>query len=195
MRATTRAGSTSPTARPTASRSARSSRAASRTCSSQAAASRRRTTRTPLRGRWGRAWRWARPQAPPRRSRRSRSGSLPRCFVRGCATTGPMSAAEAIRAARLVAILRRTADVDAQVARLAAAGARVVEVTLDSDDALGAIERARARGDLTVLAGTVRTPAQVDAAVSAGAEAIVSPGLFAAVLERAGALDVPAIPG
>ena len=115
--------------------------------------------------------------------------------MRGCAMTGPMSAAEAIRAARLVAILRRTADVDAQVARLAAAGVRVVEVTLDSDDALGAIERARARGDLTVLAGTVRKPVQVDAAVSAGAEAIVSPGLFAAVLERAGALDVPAIPG
>ena len=106
-----------------------------------------------------------------------------------------MSAIEAIRAARLVAILRRTADVDAQVARLAAAGVRVVEITLDSDDALGAIERARGRGDVTVLAGTVRVPAQVDAAVSAGAEAIVAPALSAAVLERAAALDTPAIPG
>ena len=115
--------------------------------------------------------------------------------MRGCATTGPMSAVEAIRAARLVAILRRTADIDAQVARLAAADVRVVEITLDSDDALGAIERARARGDLTVLAGTVRKPAQVDAAVSAGAVAIVSPGLSAAVLERAAALETPAIPG
>lgn len=106
-----------------------------------------------------------------------------------------MSAIEAIRAARLVAILRRTADVDAQVARLAAAGVRVVEITLDSDDALGAIERARGRADVTVLAGTVRVPAQVDAAVSAGAEAIVAPALSAAVLERAAALDTPAIPG
>ncbi len=106
-----------------------------------------------------------------------------------------MSAIEAIRAARLVAILRRTADVDAQVARLAAAGVRVVEITLDSDDALGAIERARGRGDVTVVAGTVRVPAQVDAAVSAGAEAIVAPALSAAVLERAAALDTPAIPG
>ena len=69
-----------------------------------------------------------------------------------------MSVIEAIRAARLVAILRRAADVDAQVARLAAAGVRVVEITLDSDDALGAIERARARGDVSVLAGTVRSP-------------------------------------
>lgn len=106
-----------------------------------------------------------------------------------------MSAVDAIRTARLVAILRHTADVDAHLARLAAAGVRVVEITLDSDDALGAIERARGRGDVTVLAGTAREPAQVDAAVSAGAEAIVAPSLSAAVLERAAALGVPAIPG
>ena len=106
-----------------------------------------------------------------------------------------MSAVDAIRTARLVAILRHTADVDAQVARLAAAGVLVVEITLDSDDALGAIERARGRGDVTVLAGTAREPAQVGAAVSAGAEAIVAPSLSAAVLERAAALGVPAIPG
>ena len=106
-----------------------------------------------------------------------------------------MSAVDAIRTARLVAILRHTADVDAHLARLAAAGVRVVEITLDSDDALGAIERARGRGDVTVLAGTAREPAQVGAAVSAGAEAIVAPSLSAAVLERAAALGVPAIPG
>jgi 2-dehydro-3-deoxyphosphogluconate aldolase / (4S)-4-hydroxy-2-oxoglutarate aldolase len=106
-----------------------------------------------------------------------------------------MSAVDAIRAARLVAILRRADGVDARVARLAEAGVRVVEITLDSDDALGAIERARSRGDVTVLAGTVREAAEVDAAVAAGAEAIVAPGLSPAVLERAAALGVPAIPG
>jgi 2-dehydro-3-deoxyphosphogluconate aldolase/(4S)-4-hydroxy-2-oxoglutarate aldolase len=106
-----------------------------------------------------------------------------------------MSAIETIRAARLVAILRRAAEADAEVARLAVAGVRVVEITLDSDDALGAIERARARGDVTVLAGTVREPAQVDAAVSAGAEGIVAPSLSLAVLERAAALGAPSIPG
>jgi 2-keto-3-deoxy-6-phosphogluconate aldolase len=106
-----------------------------------------------------------------------------------------MSAIDAIRAARLVAILRRLADLDAQVGRLAAAGVLVVEITLDSDDALGAIERSRGSGDVTVLAGTVRVPAQVDAAVSAGADAIVSPVLSSAVLERAAALGTPAIPG
>jgi 2-dehydro-3-deoxyphosphogluconate aldolase/(4S)-4-hydroxy-2-oxoglutarate aldolase len=106
-----------------------------------------------------------------------------------------MSAIETIRAARLVAILRRAAEADAEVARLAVAGVRVVEITLDSDDALGAIERARARGDVTVLAGTVREPAQVDAAVAAGAEGIVAPSLSLAVLERAAALGAPSIPG
>ena len=106
-----------------------------------------------------------------------------------------MSAIEAIRATRLVAILRRAADVDAEVARLAAAGVRVVEITLDSDDALRAIGRVRGRSDVTVLAGTVRVPAQVDAAVDAGAEAVVSPGFSATVLERAVALGIPAIPG
>ena len=106
-----------------------------------------------------------------------------------------MSAVDTIRAARLVAILRRADGVDARVARLAEAGVQVVEITLDSDDALGAIDRARSRGDVTVLAGTVREAAEVDAAVAAGAEAIVAPGLSPAVLERAAALGVPAIPG
>jgi 2-dehydro-3-deoxyphosphogluconate aldolase/(4S)-4-hydroxy-2-oxoglutarate aldolase len=85
--------------------------------------------------------------------------------------------------------------VDSRVARLAAAGVRVVEITLDGDDALGAIERARARGGLTVLAGTVREAEQVDAAVAVGAEGIVTPTLSLPVLERAAALGVPAIPG
>jgi 2-dehydro-3-deoxyphosphogluconate aldolase / (4S)-4-hydroxy-2-oxoglutarate aldolase len=106
-----------------------------------------------------------------------------------------MSAIERIRSQRLVAILRRVPDVDARVAMLADAGVGVVEITLDSEDALGAIERARGRGDVSVLAGTVRTSAQVDAAVAAGAEAVVAPGTVSAVLERAGELGVPAVPG
>jgi 2-dehydro-3-deoxyphosphogluconate aldolase / (4S)-4-hydroxy-2-oxoglutarate aldolase len=106
-----------------------------------------------------------------------------------------MSASERIRRERLVAILRRVDDVDAQVAALAAVGVGVVEITLDSEDALGAIERARARGDVTVIAGTVRRADEVDAVVTAGAEAIVSPGFVAAVVERARELGVASIPG
>ena len=106
-----------------------------------------------------------------------------------------MSAIERIRSERLVAILRRAPDMDARVAMLADAGVGVVEITLDSEDALGAIARTRGRGDLSVLAGTVRTAADVDAAVAVGAEAVVGPGTVPAVLERAGELGIPVIPG
>lgn len=99
-----------------------------------------------------------------------------------------------IREERLVAILRRVADPDAVVDRLARAGIGVVEVTLDSDDALGTIRRMRDRGDVTVIAGTVRRAEQVDDAVQAGAEACVSPSLVADVVARCGALGVPAVP-
>ena len=106
-----------------------------------------------------------------------------------------MSAIERIRHERLVAVLRRVADVDARVDALAAAGVGVVEITLDDPDALAAIERTRDRGDVTVVAGTVRRADQVDAAVSAGAEAVVGPAFSRAVVERAAKLGVPAIPG
>jgi 2-dehydro-3-deoxyphosphogluconate aldolase/(4S)-4-hydroxy-2-oxoglutarate aldolase len=106
-----------------------------------------------------------------------------------------MSAIERIRRERLVAVLRRVDDVDARVAALAGAGVGVVEITLDDPDGLAAIERACGRGDVTVLAGTVRRVAQVDAAVAAGAAAVVSPGFLPAVVERAAELGVPAIPG
>lgn len=92
-------------------------------------------------------------------------------------------------------MLRRVADVDARVAELVEAGVGVVEITLDDPGALAAIERARGRGDVTVLAGTVRRAEQVDAAFAAGAEAIVGPAYVPAVVERAAELGIPAIPG
>jgi 2-dehydro-3-deoxyphosphogluconate aldolase / (4S)-4-hydroxy-2-oxoglutarate aldolase len=106
-----------------------------------------------------------------------------------------MSAIERIRRERLVAILRRVPDLDARVAALADAGVGVIEITLDDPHALGAIERARGRGDVTVLAGTVRRAEQVDAAAAAGAEAVVGPALVREVVERAAELGIPAIPG
>jgi 2-dehydro-3-deoxyphosphogluconate aldolase / (4S)-4-hydroxy-2-oxoglutarate aldolase len=106
-----------------------------------------------------------------------------------------MSAIERIRRERLVAILRRVPDLDARVAALADAGVGVIEITLDDPHALGAIERARGRGDVTVLAGTVRRADQVDAAAAAGAEAVVGPALVREVVERAAELGIPAIPG
>ena len=90
-----------------------------------------------------------------------------------------------LRRDRVVAVLRRVPDVDRVVDELASAGIGVVEVTVDADDALAAIERLRGRADVSVLAGTVRSVEQAEAAAAAGAEALVSPVLSGAVLARA----------
>ena len=106
-----------------------------------------------------------------------------------------MSAADRIRSARAVAILRRVDDPDRVVDELVAGGIEIVEITLDSDDALATIARLRARPALTVVAGTVRTAADADAAVDAGAEACVGPGFVPEVVTRCRELGVDAIPG
>jgi 2-dehydro-3-deoxyphosphogluconate aldolase / (4S)-4-hydroxy-2-oxoglutarate aldolase len=106
-----------------------------------------------------------------------------------------MMALDRIRAERVVAVLRRVPEVDSVVEGLLAGGIRIIEITLDSDDALATIEQVRARGDLTVLAGTVRTPQEAEAAVAAGAEACVAPALVPEMVERCRGLGVPAVPG
>lgn len=106
-----------------------------------------------------------------------------------------MMALDRIRAERVVAVLRRVPEIDSVVEGLLAGGIRIVEITLDSDDALATIEELRARGDLTVLAGTVRTLQEAEAAVAAGAEACVAPALVPEMVERCRGLGVPAVPG
>jgi 2-dehydro-3-deoxyphosphogluconate aldolase/(4S)-4-hydroxy-2-oxoglutarate aldolase len=100
-----------------------------------------------------------------------------------------------IRAERLVAVLRRVPDPDGVVDTLARAGLGVIEITLDADDALEVIARLRQRGDVSVIAGTVRRPEQVGPAADAGAEACVSPGLVPEVVERCHDVGVPVVPG
>jgi len=102
---------------------------------------------------------------------------------------------ERIRDERLVAILRRVPDPEGVAEALARGGIHVIEITLDSDDAAGVIARLRRLGHLSVIAGTVRRPEQVDEAVAAGAEACVSPGLVPEVVERCRKLGVPCVPG
>jgi 2-dehydro-3-deoxyphosphogluconate aldolase/(4S)-4-hydroxy-2-oxoglutarate aldolase len=106
-----------------------------------------------------------------------------------------MMALDRIRAERVVAVLRRVSEFDSVVEALLAGGIRIVEITLDSDDALATIGKLYARGDLNVLAGTVRTPQEAEAAVAAGAEACVAPALVPEMVERCRGLGVPAIPG
>lgn len=78
---------------------------------------------------------------------------------------------------------------------LVTGGLPVAEVTFRTPAALESLRRLAARGDLLVGAGTVLTPAQVDQAVAAGAEFIVSPGLSRAVVERCLEHDVHPLPG
>jgi 2-dehydro-3-deoxyphosphogluconate aldolase / (4S)-4-hydroxy-2-oxoglutarate aldolase len=105
------------------------------------------------------------------------------------------AAIEAIRSRRVVAILRRVADPLGVVETLREGGIAVVEITLDSPDALGTIERLRRDRELVVLAGTVRTAGEAHAAIEAGAQACVGPALVPEVVEACRELGVPAIPG
>jgi 2-dehydro-3-deoxyphosphogluconate aldolase/(4S)-4-hydroxy-2-oxoglutarate aldolase len=95
---------------------------------------------------------------------------------------------ERIRQERVVAVVRGRVEV-------AELGTPLVEVTMHVEDAFGAIAELRRRGDVTVLAGTVRTAWEARAALDAGAEAIVSPATLADVAAVCREYDVPWIPG
>jgi 2-dehydro-3-deoxyphosphogluconate aldolase/(4S)-4-hydroxy-2-oxoglutarate aldolase len=70
-----------------------------------------------------------------------------------------------------------------------------IEVTMTVPDAVTVIATLVAEGVQRVGAGTVRTLAQVDACVEAGASFIVSPHLDPALVERCVQLGVPVVPG
>ena len=75
-------------------------------------------------------------------------------------------------------------------------GLPAAEVTYRTDCAHDAmIEMKKARPDLLVGAGTVLTKEQVDSAIDAGAEFIVSPGLNPEVVKYAQSKNVVVIPG
>lgn len=88
------------------------------------------------------------------------------------------------------------ADHALPVARaLVAGGLRVLEVTLRTPAALEAIRAMRSVPGAIVGAGTVTNPADLHAAIDAGAEFIVSPGLTQRLGEAAVAAGVPFLPG
>ena len=78
---------------------------------------------------------------------------------------------------------------------LVAGGLRVLEVTLRTACALEVIREMRQVPGAVVGAGTVLNPRDLDAALKAGAEFIVSPGLTPALGAAAIASGVPFLPG
>ncbi|MDT0182882.1 bifunctional 4-hydroxy-2-oxoglutarate aldolase/2-dehydro-3-deoxy-phosphogluconate aldolase [Microbacterium sp. ARD31] len=79
---------------------------------------------------------------------------------------------------------------------LVAGGLPVIELTLRTPVALEALAAIAAEvPEITVGAGTVLTPVQVDQAVGAGAQFLVSPGATPSLLGAMGASGVPFLPG
>jgi 2-dehydro-3-deoxyphosphogluconate aldolase/(4S)-4-hydroxy-2-oxoglutarate aldolase len=98
---------------------------------------------------------------------------------------------------RLLPIL--TVDDPAQTDAIAdafiAGGLPCVELTLRTPSALESVRKFAARGDLLVGAGTIRTRAQAEAAVKAGAKFLVSPACTPDVLAWCRDNKVPITPG
>ena len=99
----------------------------------------------------------------------------------------------------LIAILRgvRPDEVDDVGAALEQAGIAIVEVPLNSPDPIDSIGRLAARfgGRMLVGAGTVMTPAQVEAIAGAGGRLIVTPHADTRVVRAAKAAGLLACPG
>jgi len=115
-------------------------------------------------------------------------------------TTSIEAAAERFRAGGVLAIIRGRFEAAALLAIAGAlrdAGLTAMEVTLNSPGAADHIAALRAQFGTSMLigAGTVRTAAQVDEAIAAGAEFLVSPGFDAASVVRSRAAGVLHLPG
>lgn len=89
------------------------------------------------------------------------------------------------------------AEAGVAIARaLAAGGIRVIEVTLRTEAGIDAIKAIAGEVDrICVGAGTVWSAAQADAAIDAGAQFLVSPGITDEVMGVARGRDVAYLPG
>jgi 2-dehydro-3-deoxyphosphogluconate aldolase / (4S)-4-hydroxy-2-oxoglutarate aldolase len=111
-----------------------------------------------------------------------------------------VSFTDSLKAARIVAILRRPDIYEVVVDlcdELHANGIRAVEVTFDQPTSLAALRRlaSHASDDMLVGAGTVMTVEQVDAAADAGATFVVCPHLDLRLVERAADRNLGILPG
>lgn len=95
-----------------------------------------------------------------------------------------------------VLTIERVEDAVPMAKALVAGGLPVLEVTLRTENALAAIEAiAKNVPDAIVGAGTILNPADFDAAVAAGSQFIVSPGITLELLDHAVKQEVPLLPG
>lgn len=111
-----------------------------------------------------------------------------------------MSFRDALARSRVVAVIRApNADAAAEAGEaVIEGGIRAVEVAFSTPGAAAAIERLRRRhpAEILVGAGTVREQSEVAAAIAAGADFLVSPGIDEAVIaaaRRAGAVHLPGV--
>ena len=96
-----------------------------------------------------------------------------------------------------VVTLDEPAEAVALARALSDGGLPVIEVTLRTDAALACIRAIadQLSGRVIVGAGTVRTAAQGNAAIAAGASFLVSPGVTPSLVEAARRWKVPFLPG
>jgi 2-dehydro-3-deoxyphosphogluconate aldolase/(4S)-4-hydroxy-2-oxoglutarate aldolase len=109
-----------------------------------------------------------------------------------------MNAQEILRGTKLVPVvtIERAEQAGPLAIALQKAGITAIEITLRTDCALEAIERAvREDTGLVVGAGSVRSSDQLLAARDAGAEFCVSPGFTGTLLESAEKIQMPFVPG
>ena len=94
-----------------------------------------------------------------------------------------------------VLVIERLEDAVPVARALVEGGLPVLEVTLRTSAALDAIRAMRSVQGAIVGAGTVLNPAQYEAAVEAGAEFAVSPGLTDRIADAAAGGGAPLLPG
>jgi 2-dehydro-3-deoxyphosphogluconate aldolase/(4S)-4-hydroxy-2-oxoglutarate aldolase len=94
-----------------------------------------------------------------------------------------------------VLVIDDIADARPIAQALVAGGLKVLEVTLRTEAALEVIKRMNLVPGAIVGAGTVTNKAELEAAASAGAEFIVSPGLTESLAKSAQAAGLPFLPG
>ena len=115
-------------------------------------------------------------------------------------TTNIQQTADRIKLGRIIAIVRGDFALDKLLEigdALLAAPVLAMEVTLNSRNALEAISilRRRAGENMLLGAGTVRTTEQVETALDAGAQFLISPGFVPGVVALAQEKDILHLPG